>query len=132
MLQSNAEFIPKLSQETTELRKLTKQSARFKWSSRCQQEFERLKGLLCEKALLSYFDTSVPTYVIVDAHRTGLSAILAQGESIDTAKLISCASRATTPVERRYNQLDLEALAIDFGLRRFRQYLVGGPECTIW
>ena len=45
--------------------------------------------------------------------------------------MVSCVSRATTPVERRYNQLDLEALAIDFGLRRFRQYLVGGPQSTV-
>ena len=26
---------------------------------------------------------------------------------------------------------DLEALAIDFGLRRFRQYLVGGPQSVV-
>jgi len=34
-------------------------------------------------------------------------------------------------VEARYPQLDIEALAIDFGLRRFRFYIVGGPQATI-
>ena len=34
-------------------------------------------------------------------------------------------------MEARYPQLDLEALAIDFGLRRFRFYIVGGPSTTI-
>ena len=44
---------------------------------------------------------------------------------------VACASRATTLVEQRYPQLDLEALAVDFGLRRFRYYCVGGPPVTV-
>ena len=131
LLQASAEFIPHLSKETTHLRNMTKKSVRFRWDKTCQQEFDRLKGLLCENALLTYFDTGLPTFVIVDAHRTGLSAILAQGDSLDSVRIVSCASRATSPVERRYHQLDLEALAIDFGLRRFRNYLAGGPQCTV-
>ena len=131
MMQANSEFIPKLSKETVNLRELTKRDVRFKWNKKCQKEFERLRGLLCENTLLTYFDTNLPTFVVVDAHKSGLCAILAQGKSAATAKMVSCVSRATTPVERRYNQLDLEALAIDFGLRRFRQYLVGGPQATV-
>ena len=113
------------------LRELTKKDVRFKWNKKCQKEFENLKDLLCANTLLTYFDPTLPTFVIVDAHKSGLSAILAQGQSVETAKMVSCASRATTPVERRYNQLDLEALAIDFGLRRFRQYVVGGPPVVV-
>ena len=113
------------------LRKLTNKTEPFKWTRQCQQEFSRLQKLLCDSVLLTYYNTELPTYVIVDAHRSGLSEVLAQGESIQTAKMVSCASRSTTPVERRYHQLDLEALAVDFGLRRFRQYLVGGPQATV-
>ena len=131
MLQANSEFIPNLSKQNVHLRELTKKDVRFKWNRKCEKEFEKLKGLLCESTLLTYFDTDLPTYVIVDAHTSGLSAILAQGSSIEDSRMVSCASRATTPVERRYNQLDLEALAIDFGLRRFRQYIVGGPQCVV-
>ena len=130
-LQASSEFIPHLSKETVHLRELTKKSVRFRWTDECQKEFKRLQGLLCDATLLTYFDTDLPTYVLVDAHRTGLSAILAQGDSPATAKMVSCASRATTPVERRYHQLDLEALAVDFGLRRFRHYLVGGPQVSV-
>ena len=128
MLQASAEFIPGLSIETTHLRKLTTKSKRFRWTEECQEEFERVKELLCEDALLRYFDPSLPTFLFVDAHQTGLSAILAQGPSREEAKMVTCASRATTPTERRYAQLDLEALAVDFGLRRFRQYLVGDQK----
>lgn len=31
-----------------------------------------------------------------------------------------------------YSQLDLEALAVDFGLWRFKQYLVGNPAITVF
>ena len=55
-----------------------------------------------------------------------------QGSSLEDAKPIAFASRATTPVEFRYPQLDLEALAVDFGLRRFRYHIVGGPEVPVY
>ena len=61
----------------------------------------------------------------------GLSAILMQGRSVDEAEPVAFASRATTDVENRYPQLDLEALSIDFGLRRFRYYIVGVPSVDI-
>ena len=41
------------------------------------------------------------------------------------------AFRTTSNTERRYPQLDLEATAIDFALRRFRNYLVGAKEVKI-
>ena len=38
---------------------------------------------------------------------------------------IAYASRSLTATERRYSQLDKEALAIIFAVTRFRQYLLG-------
>ena len=80
---------------------------------------------------MNHFDPNKNTYIRVDAHRSGLSAILMQGDTVEDAKPVACASRSTTPVEQRYPQLDLEALAVDYGLRRFRYYCVGGPLTTI-
>ena len=80
---------------------------------------------------MRHFDPTLPTFISVDAHNSGLSAILQQGNSLEEAKPILLASRATTAVEARYPQLDLEALAIDFALRRFRYYLIGGPQVTV-
>ena len=81
--------------------------------------------------LLHHFDPTKKTFIHVDAHINGLSATLLQGDSLLSAKTISFASRATTNVEKRYPQLDLEALAIDFGLRRFRHYIMGGPAIDV-
>ena len=54
-----------------------------------------------------------------------------QGSSLEDAKPVAFASRAITPVEFKYPQLDLEALAVDLGLRRFRYHNIGGPEVPV-
>ena len=131
MVRSNADFIPNLATMTTNLRQLLIQNSKFKWDEIHTQEFNAIKNAFKESVLLHHYDTSKNTFVIVDAHITGLSAILAQGDTIQTAKAVALASRATTPTEQRYDQLSLEALAIDFGLRRFHHYLVGANKFTV-
>ena len=131
LIQSNAEFIPNLAQSTVNLRELTKKNVRFRWSEQCDQEFSDLKEAFRKDTLLRHFDSTKQTYIYVDAHKTGLSAMLKQGNNEISSQLVACTSRATSPVERRYPQLDLEALAIDFALRRFRQYLAGGPQAIV-
>ena len=86
---------------------------------------------LKEDTLLRHFDPKKPTFIFVDAHRSGISAILAQGDSVESATPVAYASRATTAVEIRYPQLDIEALSVDYGLRRFRFYLAGGPNTVV-
>ena len=132
MLQANAEFIPNLCRQTVHLRAPTQKHKCFKWLVACVKESECLKTLFHEDALLHYLDSDLPTYLFVDAHKSGLSAILSQGPSPDKARIVACASRTTTPVERKYPQLDLEALSIDFALCHYCQYVVEGPEVTVF
>jgi hypothetical protein len=108
-----------------------KNHIKFTWDHHCQREFEDLKSSFTEACLLHHFDPCAKTFICVDAHYSGLSAILMQGDSVEQAKPIAFASRTTTNAESRYPQLDLEALSIDFGLRRFRYYLVGGPTVEV-
>lgn len=56
---------------------------------------------------------------------------MAQGENIKSTRPVAFASRTTKGHETRYPQLDLEAMGIDFALRRFRHYLVGSPKTII-
>ena len=67
-------------------------------------------------------------YILTDAHIFGLGAILAQGNTISDAKPVAEVSRTINMAEKKYPQLDLEAMAIDFALRI---YLVGAPDITI-
>ena len=73
----------------------------------------------------------LPTYIFTDAHVTGLGAILYQGKTFENLKPVAIASSCTNKAEKNYAQIDLEAMAIDFALRRFRSYLVGSPNETV-
>ena len=128
MMQSNAEFIPEFAQKVAKLRELTKKSAKFSWKTEHQSCFEHLLERFKKETLLQFFDGRLQTFLFVDAHYTGLGSILAQGTTIDDARPVAIASRATSKAEKHYPQLDLEGLGVDFALRRFREYLVGSPS----
>ena len=131
MVRANADFIPNLAHMTANMRELTKKDVKFMWTEIHNNEFNNVKKAFNNSVLLRHYDITKTTFVIVDAHISGLSAVLAQGETMDSAKPVALASRSTTPVEQKYDQLSLEALAIDFGLRRFNHYLVGAPKIIV-
>ena len=81
------------------------------WNKAHQTAYEALIARFKQRTLLQYFE--------MDAHKTGLGAMLAQGDSIENAKSVAIASRTTNTSEQKYPQIDLETLAIDFALRRF-------------
>ena len=119
-------FIKDLATVTAPLRQLTKKHVTFEWKPCHQEAFEKLQSLLTEKKVMSYFDLSKHTELIVDASPTGLGAILLQSTpGKDDSRVIAYASRALTEVEQRYSQTEREALAIVFGCEHFRLYLYG-------
>ena len=97
------------------------------WNKARQTAYEVLIARFKQRTLLQYFEMDAQTFLFTDAHKTGLGAMLAQGDSIENAKPMAIASRTTNTSEQKYPQIDLEALAIDFVLRRFRHYIVGSP-----
>ena len=68
--------------------------------------------------VLQYFKFSDSVYLEVDASKHGLGAVLFQ----DSGPIV-CASRALTPTEQNYSQIEKEMLAVVFGCIRFHQYV---------
>ena len=127
MMQSVAEFIPFFAQKAAPLRGLYKKE-RFRWEAHLQSCFTSLLSEFKKDILLRYIELSKPIFIFTDAHKSGIGAILAQGDSIETALPVAVASRTTTESEKNYPQIDLEGLGIDYALHRFRNYLVGAPN----
>ena len=131
MLQAHANFIPHFSKLTANIRELQKQDVKFKWEEIHQKEFDDVKDYFLETTTLAYYEANKPTWIFEDAAREGLGAIIAQGPNINDTNIVAFASCTTTNIEKRYPQIDLEAMAVDFGLRRFREYCVGAKSIKV-
>lgn len=89
----------------------------------CQKSFEDMKSVLCETAnLLVPHNPEAQLIISVVASPVGLGAVISH-DSQGERRPIKFASQSLTPAERNYSQIDLEALAIMFGVGKFHQYL---------
>ena len=73
-----------------------------------------------EAPVLAYYDPSKELIIECDASQSGLGTVLLQ-----EGRPIAYASRALTPTESRYAQIEKETLAVVFSLEKFHQYVFG-------
>ena len=130
MTQSNSDFIPKVSKNISSLREFLNSHNHYKWTETHQKGFQQCFGKTKEGNFVFLLWYSKPTFIFTDAHQSGLSAILAQGSAKHNAKPVAFASRYTSKTQTNHAKLNLEAMAVDFALRRFHLYLVGSPNDT--
>ena len=113
-------FIPNLADHTAPLRNLLKENADFTWNPSHSKAFEKVKALICTTTTLAYYDRNEPVVLHVDASIKGLGAVLFQND-----KPIAFASKALTPAETRYANIERELLAVVYGCEKFHSYLYG-------
>ena len=82
-----------------------------------------MKRKLSELPVLCLYDKHLPLELACDAYAYGAGAVLSHIFPDKTEKPITYASTTLNTHERNYSQLDKEAVAIMFGLRKFRQYI---------
>ena len=122
----NADFIEKFSEHTNVLRQLTHDKVNWEWNDTHQEAFIRIKNILCEHTMLSYFNPCWDTEVICDGSPLGVSGILTQiNPENGERQVVAYASRSLSDAETRYGQVEREALAIYFSCIKFRIYLLG-------
>ena len=107
-----------------------------------QKCFKNTKKALCEPPVLATYDPKWQTVVETDALRKGLGFCLRQrpDTGLDPKKedpenlwrLITSRSRFLTPAESRYAMMELEALAIDWAVKKCRVYLAGMDNFTVF
>lgn len=115
-----SKFIPNCSQLTASLRELTKKDVPFVWGTAQQKAFRNMKEVLCQPPVLAYFDINKPIVLSVDSSSEGVGCVIFQ-----EGKPVAYGSRALTPTEKMYSQIEKECLAIVFGCIKFNQYLFG-------
>ena len=118
-------FLPNLSSTLSPLHLLLRKGTKWTWTESQQTAFNKVKQLLQSSSLLVHFDSKKPLLLYCDASLYGIGGVLAHRMSDNSEKPIAFTSRTLTPAERNYLQLEKEALAIIFSVKRFHQYLYG-------
>ena len=124
MLAALSNFIPKLSTLGHPLYELLGKKP-WKWTSSCDQAFGDIKYALTLETILTHYDPGLPVELSVDASPYGLGAVIMHVYPNGTRRPIAYTWRTFNEHEKRFGQIDREALAIMSGLKRFHVYLYG-------
>ena len=119
-IQYLGKFMPNMATESAPLRELLEKNAAWHLDHLHEESFQMLKQMASSTPILGYYDPSKPLCLCVDASSKGLGAVLSQDE-----KPLACASRALTPTQQRYAQIEKETLATVYGVQKFHQYIYG-------
>ena len=118
-------FIPNMSTLLAPLYQLLKSSTGWQWTEKQEETFQKSKKVLTSSSVLIHFDTNLDIILSVDASAYGVGAILAHRMPNGSERPVAFASRTLSCSEKNYSQIEKEALACVFGVKKFHQYLYG-------
>lgn len=118
-------FIPNLASIASPLNKLLQKNIQFTWTDACEQSFNKIKEEIVSNRILLHFDINKPLVLATDASPTGLGAVLSHRLPDGSDRPIAFASRSLTSSEKKYSQIDKEATAIYWGVKKFFHYCYG-------
>ncbi|XP_027869143.1 uncharacterized protein K02A2.6-like [Xiphophorus couchianus] len=118
-------FVPMQSMALAPLYMLLKDSVTWRWTDPEQAAFDRCKGLLTSDRLLAHYDSNLPLTLACDASAYGIGAVIQHTMPSGEERPIAYASRTLSPAEKKYSQIEKEALGLIYGVKKFHQYLWG-------
>ena len=125
LLHYYGKFLQNLSSLLHPLNQLLKSNAQWKWSAECQEAFEQAKKQLASAPVLAHYDVTQKLKLAADASAYGLGAVILHVYEDGSEKPIAYASRTLSKAEKNYAQIDKEALALVFAVKKFHTYLYG-------
>lgn len=98
------------------LNKLLHKDTKFNWNKDVKIAFQ-------SNNCLAHYDSNLPLIVAADASTYGIGAILSQLHPDGTERVLQYAWETLKDTQRKYSQIDKEAYAIIFAIKKFHQYL---------
>ena len=117
-------FVPNLANLLAPLYKLMRKDVKWEWTEVHEQAFNKIKERLSTDIVLAHYVPDAELILSCDASPYGVGAVLQQRKD-GVLRPIYFASRSLSKAESHYAQIDREALAIVFGVQKFRQFLLG-------
>ena len=118
-------FVPLLAQLSDPLNQLLKKHTSWVWLPDFQKSFIELKEALTSAVVLTHFDSKLPIALACDASSIGIGAVIYHIYPDGTERPIAYASKTLSSAERKYSQIEREALSLIFGVKKFHNYLYG-------
>ncbi|XP_011883709.1 PREDICTED: uncharacterized protein LOC105570867 [Vollenhovia emeryi] len=101
------------------------------WTSQCEKSFKDAKKAFISPKCLVHFDPRLPVTLATDASSYGVRAVLSHIYPDGSERAIQYASQTLSSAQRNYSQIDKEAYAIIYGVKKFHQYLQGSKFTLI-
>ena len=120
-----SKFLPGITSKLAPLYSLLSKQSKWLWGIQQEKAFALTKNALQADSLLVHFDPAKPLLLACDASQYGVGAVLSHQMSDDQERPIAFASRTLSPAEKKYSQLEKEALAIIFAVKKFHNYIYG-------
>jgi len=102
-----------------------KQKKKWKWGKEQQEALEQAKPVLQSDTLLVHYDLKKQLTLACDASPYGLGAVISHKMEDGSENPVAFTFRTLAPAEKNYSQLEKEALAIVFAVKKFHTYLYG-------
>lgn len=125
MVQYLGKFMPKLCDLLAPMYELLKSDSVFQWQGRHRQAFSEIIQKLTSAPCLAIFDSSRPIVLTADSSSYGLGAVLRIQDTSGTWRPVAFASRTLSDSEKRYAQIEKEALALTWACERFHEFIYG-------
>ena len=107
------------------LHNLLRAGEKLVWSEECESVFQESKTELLTNRVLVHYDSKRALKLDCDASQYGVGAVLSHVMDNGEERPNAFVSRSLTKSETNYAQLEKEALALIFGVKKFHKYLYG-------
>ena len=125
MVNQLSKFSPFLADQSKPLRDLLSTKSRWVLEESQSTAFNKVKTAIGSSQVLGLYDPTNHTIVSGDASSYGLGAVLQQHQKNGELRPVAFISQSLSDTEKRYAQIEKEALALTWASERFQDYLIG-------